>query len=457
MKNLVIAVAFLLVPFFCFSQGIKFEKGSWADALALAKKTNKPVFVDIYTTWCGPCKKMSQDVFPLEEVGKVYNANFICCQIDAEQGEGIKIAKKYNVTAYPTYLFIKADGTLFYTALGSMTTSNFIEESKTALLELNDPKSIKDWDADYLRKKNDPQFLLDYINKRSRLRLSNTALFNEYLQLIPEAERTSDLVVTLYRNEYEKLTVKDFAYQNLIKNREAFLNPTKLSVLAESYLMIGLNKTVKDAAQAKNEALLGSAIAAYDQIPSFSSSKSKEEIYMDYYWETKEVDKYVQFATPFCNNKLMKEDPDSILQRDRLLLQEINHGLDSMMIAKKDSIDTSKMDTALLTKLVSMFAHAERDKVVEGLNKNAWYFFEHVSAVNDLQDALRWSERSMVLYPTNSALVDTYANLLYKLGRKEEAIAKEKEAIKLCSTTDRGYEVFKETLKKMESGERTWK
>ncbi|MDG1903455.1 MAG: thioredoxin domain-containing protein, partial [Schleiferiaceae bacterium] len=37
--------------------GIKFEQGNWANTLAKAKAENKIVFVDAYTTWCGPCKK----------------------------------------------------------------------------------------------------------------------------------------------------------------------------------------------------------------------------------------------------------------------------------------------------------------------------------------------------------------------------------------------------------------
>lgn len=39
------------------AQGITFREGSWKEILAMAKKENKLVFVDNYTSWCGPCKK----------------------------------------------------------------------------------------------------------------------------------------------------------------------------------------------------------------------------------------------------------------------------------------------------------------------------------------------------------------------------------------------------------------
>ena len=57
--------------------GIKFEKDNWENTLAKAKAENKIVFVDAYTTWCGPCKKMDANTFPDKKVGDFYNKNFI--------------------------------------------------------------------------------------------------------------------------------------------------------------------------------------------------------------------------------------------------------------------------------------------------------------------------------------------------------------------------------------------
>lgn len=81
----------LFFSLFAISQGIKFENGSWKEVLEKAKQSNKPIFVDVYTSWCGPCKKMSKEIFVLPEVGKTYNSNLICYGIDAEKGYGIEI------------------------------------------------------------------------------------------------------------------------------------------------------------------------------------------------------------------------------------------------------------------------------------------------------------------------------------------------------------------------------
>ena len=60
---------FYILTFFAFSsfaedgKGIKFTEGSWSQVLSDAKKQNKLIFIDIYTTWCGPCKMMSANTF----------------------------------------------------------------------------------------------------------------------------------------------------------------------------------------------------------------------------------------------------------------------------------------------------------------------------------------------------------------------------------------------------------
>lgn len=146
MKKQLLIISVLFFSVLGFSQGIEFEHGNWKEVLEKAKQTNKPIFVDVYTSWCGPCKKMSKDIFPLAEVGKVYNANFVFYQLDAEKGESIQIAKKYEVMSYPTYLFIKADGTLFSRSVGSMEAEKFIAVSKTAIADMNDPKPLPKWE-----------------------------------------------------------------------------------------------------------------------------------------------------------------------------------------------------------------------------------------------------------------------------------------------------------------------
>ena len=444
MKKQLLIVSTLFIAMSSFAQGIVFEQGTWKQVLEKAKQTNKPIFVDVYTTWCGPCKKMSSEIFPLAEVGAVYNANFVCYQIDAEKGEGIDFAKKYEVKAYPSYLFIKPDGTLFSRALGSMPAKSFIDVSTSALADLGDPKPIEEWDKEYTTRKNETAFLLGYMDKRSKLGKSNDQLFDEYLRLIPEEELTSDIVVKKYANDGQQLKVNSFAYDNLLKNRTKYFG--KLFGYTDVFLMAGVMNTMREAAKLKDEQLLEKAIKAYDQLPGSSLQKQKDEIYMEYYQRAGNTNKYLKYATGFCNNYLMKISKDSIDKKDQLTLQLIEKQIKSGALAKIDSVQ--------LAQLRQYSAHAERDKISESLNNVAWKFFETTSDKKALNDALSWSKRSLEIYPENPMWMDTYANLLYKLGKNEEAVALEEEALELVGKGSK--EGFKNTLQKMREGQKTW-
>jgi thiol-disulfide isomerase/thioredoxin len=115
------------------SVGIRFMDVPLAKALETASVLNKPVFIDCYTVWCGPCKYLSSDVFPDKRVGDFYNEKFICLQIDMEKGEGLEIAKKYEIKSYPTLLFLDANGEVMHRDMGSRSVDNFIKLGETAL------------------------------------------------------------------------------------------------------------------------------------------------------------------------------------------------------------------------------------------------------------------------------------------------------------------------------------
>lgn len=92
------------------TKGTQFFKGTFAQALAKAKKENKKLMVDCYTLWCGPCRFMAKNVFPDEKLGKFMNEHFVCMQLDMEHGEGPERNKTFQVEAYPTFIFFDADG-----------------------------------------------------------------------------------------------------------------------------------------------------------------------------------------------------------------------------------------------------------------------------------------------------------------------------------------------------------
>lgn len=111
--------------------GIQFKKESWNDVLKQAKKENKLIFLDIYATWCGPCKRLKSNTFSNEEVGKLYNQKFINVALDGEKGEGLTLAQKYAVRSYPTLLFLDGNGNIVIRTGGYHNPDEFIELGKT--------------------------------------------------------------------------------------------------------------------------------------------------------------------------------------------------------------------------------------------------------------------------------------------------------------------------------------
>jgi len=111
---------------------IQFKSGSWNEILAMAKKENKPIFIDISASWCGYCKRMKANVFTDIEVAKYYNSTFINVSVDGEKGEGIELVKKYGVKGYPTFVFLNPDGSLAFQTSGYHNQEKFLELGKNA-------------------------------------------------------------------------------------------------------------------------------------------------------------------------------------------------------------------------------------------------------------------------------------------------------------------------------------
>ncbi len=125
---LVLVLGVMAGPVFAQKAGIKFEQGSWKSILAKAKAENKLIFLDAYTSWCGPCKAMQARVFPEKTLGDFFNVNFVNAKIDMEQGEGPALAEKYPIQGYPTLLFIDPNnGKIVSQVLGYQTTEQLLQ------------------------------------------------------------------------------------------------------------------------------------------------------------------------------------------------------------------------------------------------------------------------------------------------------------------------------------------
>ena len=66
---------------------------SFEEAVKLNETNPKPIFIDVYAVWCGPCKQMDRVTFNNDEVAKILNEKFHPVKFDAESKEPVKFGE----------------------------------------------------------------------------------------------------------------------------------------------------------------------------------------------------------------------------------------------------------------------------------------------------------------------------------------------------------------------------
>lgn len=107
--------------------GLKFRKNTFSEALQMAKKENKLIFLYLNAPWCGPCIQLKMTTFRSRAVAEQYNPSFINISLNAEKGDGPDLALKYQIRGYPSFLFINPDGKVIYRTDGFFNAKSFTE------------------------------------------------------------------------------------------------------------------------------------------------------------------------------------------------------------------------------------------------------------------------------------------------------------------------------------------
>lgn len=386
MKKLSIVSA-LFIGAFALAQGIKFEESNFTAVLAKAKKENKLVFIDAYTTWCGPCKLMAKNIFPQKTVGDYYNSHFINAKIDMEKGEGIEIAKKYNVKAFPTYLFVDGNGELVHRTLGYVEENDFIQFAKDA----GDPsKRLTALKQKFEDGEKDPEFLKN---------LASLTMYNDAEFAGRVMERYFSSKKELDREDVQMLlSVAQNPDSPMYKIFQAKKDEISKIITPEKYEAI--DKNIKISSVFKK------------------SYNAQSKTWDDNYFLT-EAQKF-----------LSKEEAEKILKK-----AQASRALRDKDFAKYEKLTLElNQDTSALSS--------------EELNSLAWNFFENVSNKASLEKALVWAQES-VKKDENFANTDTLANLYNKTGDKKNAKLWAEKSIELAKKTGQDSSDTEKLLKSL--------
>lgn len=383
-KSLIISILICVLLLSSFMRNesiaqIKFESAIWAAIKAKAKSENKLIFIDAYTSWCGPCKWLAKNVFTNDTVAEYYNATYINASFDMEKGEGIELAKQFKVRVYPSLLFIDANGEIVHRTAGAMDAAGFIQLGKDALLP---EKQFATLEKKYKTGHFDAQFIQNYLDVLSSSGLETDEPLATYLN----TKKEEDLIrpenwhiMYLYLNDYHS---KQFTY--LIKNTDAFVK----IYTADSVN----NKIFYVYSDACNSLIYA------------KEDKSKE------YLRLKEEIKKTGFTRV----------EELLLSTDLGYYQK-----------KGDYVNFAKTAVPFIDKYKS------NDEGM--LNNIAYEFYTNVKDKAMLAKAEQWAKKCYELNPQPEYSMDTYACALSVNGKKSEAVKLEKQAIELIKSDPQKY------------------
>lgn len=267
-------------------EGMVFAEGNWESILAQAKKQDKVIFLDAYASWCGPCKKLAKEIFPDSEVGDYYNANFINVSMDMEKGEGIELAKTFNVQVYPTLLFINSDGKIVHRTAGFMPVAQFVQLGKDA----NNPdRSLAGMQARFEAGERDPDFLHAYTSTAARaMDGSHKQVVEAFLKTQEDWSKKSTIN---YIFEFlEDIDSKAFDY--MLNNKQAFVD-----MFGEDAVDSKINRIINSQIYSGEGPIsLDEIDALYKKAFPDKAAQLSANFKMNYYRRAKDTDKFAEAA-----------------------------------------------------------------------------------------------------------------------------------------------------------------
>lgn len=381
MKYIWLIAALCMLQKFSFAQeeerGIEFFHGSWEEILAEAQKQDKPIFVDAYASWCGPCRKLSSEVFPNPMVGNFFNTNFINAKIDMEKGDGPRLKGKFGVRAYPTLVFLDPQGNIIHKTQGYHQPDMLIAAARKALFT---PTYLESMHEQYKKGERSPEFLRKYLVvvafEKKTLGFDEQ---QEYLNSISKETYLTDENMKLF---FEMANdVRSPFLPIILDNYNAFEEKFGEKFVSDAVVGTVISAT-KRAVATKDETHLQQAVAVLHQYPKPEAPVLEGKIKLEYYRLSEKWEDYMKTATDFFKHNELTDS--------------------------------------------------------EFLNNMAWVFYEHADKTKELKSALEMVDKSIALrsYYNNH---DTRAAILYRLKRFDDALAEANIALELGKAQGRNY------------------
>jgi thiol-disulfide isomerase/thioredoxin len=330
----------LFIPLFLLTigaagvaQGIDFFQGTWAEALEKAKQEGKVIFVDGYAVWCGPCKRMANEVFPNPQVGAFYNRYFINMKLDLEKGEGLEFRKTYPVAAFPTLFFIDGDGEVVHKVKGAQNVEAFLNLGKK-VLQMSDRSS--DFAAEYEKGNRDPELVLNYMRALNNAGKSSLAVANEYLNTQKKLDSDFNLRFIL-----EAAVVADSKIFDLLIEHRKKIEALEGAAAVQQRIEQACEATLQRAIEFQSQDLLREAQAKMKANAPEAAEKFELEAEMRFAKETNDGKAYAKASKKYAKN-VINDDPAELYKLAGELAKHFSSEPEAMKQAEAFAADAAQ-------------------------------------------------------------------------------------------------------------------
>lgn len=433
MKKIILLLSLTILSIVAVGQGIRFETGTFEQALAKAQAEKKIVFIDVYAVWCGPCKWMANNVFTDPEVGAYFDKYFVALKLDAERGEGPVIKSRYAVKGLPSYLFLDSAGNVVYRGSGSMPKEEFMQLLEKARTAAVDPNSVGRMAARYVMEQDNEQFLKEYLEK---LAASKSAgyydVVEQYLKVQTSMDTNGEEMVNFLYKHLKSLVFGGIADEILSKNLWTYeWDKYVRKDVRYQFQQIAdylAQQTTEYAILKRDTALLDLAIERVVAYGKEAREGQKERLLVYYYSATGEGEKYKEMVRPQIDAFYNTLDVKKLREGYEKILEMI------------------KKDTA---KIIHPYAEVHSEKLRHMVAEYARF----VETVDEYKMMMPWVNRIYELFPEEIKNVAFYAKALYMSGGdKNEAIRLMAEVVER-GKAEKNAEGFVKDLEAMKAGQ----
>ena len=457
MKELLLIIA-LIISIQCRGQ-ITFvdNKTSWQQLSKQAKEQDKLIFIHFENSECVQCNEVASQGFSSTELKEMFD-NFISIRCNVATPNGRSLAQKFGIMSSLMSIYVDPNGNILHVNNGSTSSSDVYENGAEIAWSRKGQKQLADYDKEYKAGVRNLAFLREYMVKKREASMSIDDLLDEYVAFLPiDSLDNFQSVKTIYQfapalNSSAYKAIKTKTPQLLIDSIYKTATPDNRRLMNEGILENSFRIAVQN-----RDVDLAYQVAEFARNSHWHNGVDGERSYgkyiARYYYRIGNRRSYFEHAVKLMESKYMPLTVDSLNVMD-----------DAAFKAQQEFFEVVRGKPGQGVTVRSLQMMPPSQFIARDLNEHAYHFYELANDKELLEKALAWSKKSLELDEDKGKrahtpyklgdpnLLDTYAHILYKLDRKDEAIEWQTKAVEAQKVSGMAYESFEIRLNKMKAG-----